>query len=108
MTTANQTTSTNGSESCNTMGGGRGGRSNTVTFTLPAYWASYLINGDASSFWFDEGGSHVVTDVIDQWMEGEGLGTCLDCSGQGFFVWHPDFPHQQGATCLEFTFSLHP
>ena len=107
MTTANQSTSTNGSESCNTMIVG-GGRSNTVTFILPAYWASYLINGDASSFWFDEGGPNAVMEAIDQWMKAEGVGDCLDCSEQGFFVWHPDFPHQHGATCLEFTFSLHP
>ncbi|MDI1245338.1 MAG: hypothetical protein PSV24_08055 [Rhodoferax sp.] len=106
MTSTNQSTSTIGSESCNTMNVLEGRHGDRVTFTLPAMWASYLINRDVSSFWFEVGGSQSVTDVIDQWMAREGLGACLSCSEHAFFAWLPDFPHQQWATCLEFTFSL--
>lgn len=97
MTTVNPTTSTNGSESCNTM---------TVVFALPAHWASYLINNDASSFCLEENGPQATVDLINRWMQREGLGVCLGCSDESFFTWHPDFPHQQGGTCLDYTFTL--
>ncbi len=99
MTTANPITSTTGSESCNTM---------TVVFTLPAHWASYLINNDASSCSLEENGNglQATLDVINDWMQREGLRACLGCSDESFFTWHPDFPHQQGGTCLDYTFTL--
>lgn len=97
MTTANPITSTTGSESCNTM---------TVVFTLPAYWASYLINNDFSSFCLEENGPQTSVDLIDNWMQREGLGACLGCSDESFFTWHPDFPTHEGCTCLNYTFTL--
>ena len=97
MTTANPTTSTNGSESCNTM---------TVVFTLPAHWASYLINNDASSFCLEANGPQATVDLINRWMHREGLGACLGCSDESFFTWHPDFPPNEGGTCLGYTFTL--
>ena len=78
----------------------------TVVFALPAHWASYLINNDSSSFCLDENGPQATVDLIDNWIEREGLGTCLGCSDEGFFTWHPDFPHQPGSTCLDYTFAL--
>lgn len=111
MTTANSITSMTGSESCNTMTVGERGQGNsikTVVFTLPAHWAGYLINNDASSFCLEDGanGSPATVDVINDWMQREGLGACLDCSDESFFTWHPDFPKQQGATCLDYIFTL--
>ena len=98
MTTANPTTSTNGSESCNAM---------TVVFTLPAHWASYLINNDSSSFFcLEENGPQATVDLIDSWIQRESLGACLGCSDESFFTWHPDFPPNEGGTCLDYTFIL--
>lgn len=97
MTIANPINSTTGSESSNAM---------TVVFTLPAQWASYLINNDASSFCLEEGGPQSTVTLIDHWMKREGLRTCLGCSDESFFTWHPDFPKQQGGTCLDYTFTL--
>ena len=109
MTTANPITSTISSESCNTMTLeeiGQGNSMKSVVFTLPAHWASYLINNDASSFGLEENGPQATVDLIDRWMQGEGLGACLNCSDESFFAWHPDFPHEHGGTCLDYTFTL--
>ena len=44
----------------------------TEEFRLPTWWASYLINGDASGLTDDE------QDEIDRWCEVHTAGPCLD------------------------------
>ena len=57
----------------------------TATFTLPAHWACYLINGDPSEFsLYDDGDEELA--YIDQWLAMNGLGHCLDCSERPFFA----------------------
>ena len=48
----------------------------TLTYTLPAYWASYLINGDASGL---EPGEQ---EQIDAWLAKEGLPSPVSCSDE--------------------------
>lgn len=75
----------------------------TVTFLLPSHWASYLINGDASSFSLDDDGDEQIA-AIDTWMRQNHLGFCIDCAEAGF-CWRNDGPDGHlGADCMEFTF----
>lgn len=53
----------------------------TLTYTLPAYWASYLINGDHSGL-SDEDKAE-----CDAFMEKEGNPNIVDC-GEQYFSWH--------------------
>lgn len=48
-------------------------------YTLPAYWASYLINGDASGL---EDGEQ---ERIDAWLKAHGNPWCLGCSDESYF-----------------------
>ena len=59
----------------------------TITYTLPMYWASYLVNGDASGL---EDGEQ---EQIDTWLEGEGTLDFVD-------VGEPHFSHRNDATNL--------
>ncbi len=51
---------------------------NTETYILPAYWASYLINGDASGL---EGEDQ---QACDAWLARNPGGSCVDC-GESYF-----------------------
>lgn len=53
----------------------------TATYTLPAWWASYLINGDSSSLTDKE------TKSIDKWLASEGNPNFVDCSEEESFSW---------------------
>jgi hypothetical protein len=64
----------------------------TEEYKLPMYWASYLINGDASGLFDKE------QEEIERFLSRKGLGACLDCSEEPEFLW------SQGADCLTFTF----
>jgi hypothetical protein len=69
---------------------------NTETYILPAYWASYLINGDASGLSDDEQAE------CDAWTDTNLGGNCVD-------VGEPYFAHRNDAGTLagdvaEFTF----
>ena len=55
----------------------------TAEYVLPAYWASYLINGDASGLEDDEQAE------IDQWLDRGQPGCCVDC-GESEFSWRND------------------
>lgn len=56
----------------------------TFTATLPAHWASYLINNDPSSFaLYDDGDAEL--ERIDQWCA-ENSGYCLDVSEDVSFM----------------------
>jgi len=51
------------------------------TVTLPVYWSSYLINGDASGL---EPGER---EHIDAYLEKEGVEYVLDCEEDSRFTW---------------------
>ena len=68
-----------------------------IKYTLPEFWASYLINGDASGL---EDGEK---EEIDAFLKNENLGHCLTCSDEPFFTWRHDGGNL-GATCLEYIF----
>jgi len=73
-----------------------------VELTAPSYWASYLINGDASGMDDDE------IKACDAWIAREGLGSPCDCTDAGFMTWH-DARHEMplAADCQVYTF-MHP
>ena len=75
---------------------------NTRTYTLPAHWAVYFCNDDATGYEPDE------IEAIDAFAESESLGFCLDVSEDSAFVtWHDarDFS-PYAADCAEFTFEV--
>ncbi len=71
----------------------------TETYSLPAYWASYLINGDASGL------DRFEIKEIDCWCRGNNVGNCLDCSDEAGFAWGNDGT-DQGGDVLDFTFEV--
>jgi hypothetical protein len=52
--------------------------------TLPIYWASYLINGDASSLEVEE------VQEIEDFLSREGLDSPIDIAEFGGFQWMND------------------
>lgn len=64
----------------------------TQTYCLPAYWASYLINGDASGL---EPGEQ---QTIDAWLAREGNPNIVDC-GEQYFSWRNDATLLGGDVC---------
>jgi hypothetical protein len=71
----------------------------TVEYTLSAYWASYLINGDASGLQPGE------QEVIDAWLAKEGNPHIVDC-GEQYFSRHNDATDLGGDVC-EYTALTH-
>ena len=72
----------------------------TETYTLPAHWAPYLINGDDSGLTDEEKAE------IDNWLDTcPHLGSCLGCSDEPEFNWHND-AGTLACDCLEFTFPV--
>lgn len=69
----------------------------TIEYTLPEFWASYLVNGDASGLSDNE------QEEIDAFLKNENVGFCLTCSEEPFFAWRHD-GGPLGATCLEYVF----
>jgi len=51
-----------------------------VTYTLPIYWASYLINGDCSGMEEEE------IQEVDAFLERNGLGFCVDMDNEQEFA----------------------
>ena len=74
----------------------------TVTYTLPAFWASALINGDFSGLEDDD------ERLLNEWFEYHPeLGGCLDCTDETEFRWHHDAtPEVLSCECLVFTFPV--
>lgn len=72
----------------------------TTDLTLPAYWASYLVNGDASGLSEDDRWA------IDRHLARFDLtaGQCLTCDEGERFQWSHD-GFGGGAMVLEFTFA---
>ena len=71
----------------------------TDTYTLPAYWAPALINGDYSGLTDEEAAE------IDQWLTDQPEGWAVDVSEETFFAWSND-ANNMGADCAEFTFII--
>lgn len=74
----------------------------TATYTLPAHWACYLINGDASGM--DE--SEVA--AVDKFTEDHCLLDALTCTDDEEFK-HTHDASDYGVlacTCLDFTFPV--
>lgn len=71
----------------------------TTTYTLPEFWASYLINGDVSGMEDEE------QEEIDAFLKNENLGFCLSCSEYPEFTWRND-ANNLGGNCLEYTFEI--
>lgn len=69
----------------------------TIERTLPAYWASYLINGDASGLETGE------REVIDQYLASEGLPMPVSCSDEAWFAWRNDAT-RLGGDVMEYVF----
>jgi hypothetical protein len=77
---------------------------NTVIYKLPAHFASYLINADASGLEDSE------QNEIDAWVErrmayhNTRVFRCVDC-GEQYFTWHNDLDGL-GNDVAEFTFQI--
>lgn len=67
------------------------------TYTLPAYWASYLINGDASGL---EDGEQA---MIDAFVTREGNPHFCDCGDETWFAWSNDAHTRLGGDVCRFT-----
>ena len=63
-----------------------------LTFILPMYWASYLINGDASGLMDGE------QELIDAWTETEGSPWFVDV-GASYFAHRNDATNLGGDVC---------
>ena len=74
---------------------------NTTTYTLPALWASALINGDFSGL------PPADTEYLDAWLRIEQPGACLSCSDEPFFARTHDAYGVMplAAECLDYTFT---
>lgn len=69
----------------------------TQTYTLPAHWASALINGDTS------GMEDAEEKEMDVWLDAEKPGWCVDCTDEAEFRRSNDAT-SLGGDCLTFTF----
>jgi len=79
----------------------------TITYKLPAYWASYLINGDASgledicpaqSRGQLPGDEESELATIDSFLQREGEPNFIDC-GEQYFSWTNDATTLGGDVC---------
>ena len=70
------------------------------TYTLPAYWAPYLINADPSGMEEEE------IQEVDAFLERNGLGFCLDCDNEQEFSWS-NAANDLGGAVADFTFEVH-
>lgn len=72
-----------------------------IVAAAPAYWASYLINGDASGLEPEE------KKAADAWIERQGMGCPYSIEGEDFFAWRHDAMPEiggKGATVCEYAF----
>ena len=73
-----------------------------VVYTLPAYWASYLINGDASGMPASD------LQACHAFLESHCLPMPVSCSDESWFSWTNDSGNGLGGDVLEFTFLTQP
>jgi hypothetical protein len=71
----------------------------TETFTLPAYWASALINGDRS------GMSDEDEQEMDAWLAQSETKGCIGCSDEQWFAWRND-ANTMGGDVMDYTFAV--
>ena len=73
----------------------------TLTFTLPAPWASYLVNGDDSGL---EPGEQ---EQCDAFLARNGISAndCLDCSEESWFARDNDAT-RLGGDVMDFVFNV--
>jgi hypothetical protein len=71
----------------------------TVIYTLPAFWACPLINGDETGLNDEE------EEALQAWCKSETVGACVGVSEEEFFsAWHEARAFVLPCSCLEFTF----
>lgn len=71
----------------------------TVTYILPSFWASALVNGDESGF------SDEDSEALEAWLTHEGVGSCVDVGQEeSFSSFHDARFYVLPCDCLEFTF----
>ena len=73
----------------------------TEVYTLPAYWASALINDDTSGL------AETEKKGLNAWLDYAKPGSCINCSGESFFTrWHDAYGYALACECREFTFQV--
>lgn len=71
----------------------------TVIYTLPAFWACPLINGDESGLTEKE------SEALQAWQESEAVGACVGVSENPFFdAFHNARDFVLPCECLDFEF----
>ena len=77
----------------------------TETFDLPAHWAPYLINGDATGFSLNDDGGDAEIELIDSYLE-DHQDAIISVSEEPFFSKYHDAIDWgvKACTCLEYTF----
>lgn len=79
----------------------------TISYRLPAHWASYLINNDPSSFSLNDDGGDAELKEIDDWLENSDVGFCVGCSDEPYFAYWNDGPNRnQGCDVLDYEFEV--
>lgn len=72
----------------------------TETYTLPAYWGPYLINGDSSGMEDEE------EIEVKDWLKAHPwLGDCLDMQNEDEFSWEND-ANDVGGAVADFVFTV--
>lgn len=74
-------------------------RLESITYTLPAYWASYLINCDASGISSED------KVECDAFLKANDLPLPVSCSDESWFSWHNDATNL-GGDVMDFTFLI--
>ncbi len=75
----------------------------TLTATGFAYWASYLINGDASGL---DDNERACADAFAEYLTG-GKGSIVDCGEDTFFA-YPECGSHLWGDCVEYTALVRP
>ena len=71
----------------------------TLTYTLPAFWACALINDDVTGMSDEE------EEAMQAWIDREAVGACVGVTDSEFFApWHDAIAFALPCSCLEFTF----
>ena len=73
-----------------------------IDYRLPASWASYLVNGDASGLETGE------RERIDAFLASENLGSPVDCESEASFCHSCDAPGELAGDMLLFRFPVAP
>lgn len=71
-----------------------------VKYTLPAYWASYLINGDDSGIESED------VYYADKFMAENNLPMPVSCSEESWFAHSNDSSNRLAGDVLEYTFLI--